>query len=262
MINMHQFLHFRYPVTVAIIALFFIHIHINLTDSFILSPRHSSKCKSSQLLLSSKKPNKEENLNAQGIVSSLTNVVNFFSNNNRLPNNSNIDDEADDAFINSDDYCARGKHPPLTPLDLKLRIEKEYVANNYLWTGNIDPSSFEMDCKFADPTLSFIGLHKFISNVQNLRPIVDLLTEEGGTRSDLLDIKLYEEEGYVETRWNMVGDLIGLWWKPRVDVIGRTKFWFRYVDGDDSKTGVRVYFYDEMWEIPAMTALIQLIKPT
>ena len=55
----------------------------------------------------------------------------------------------------------------------------------------------------------------------------------------------------------MVGDLTGLFWKPRIDVIGRTKFWFKTDENGD----VRVYFYDEIWEMPAAKALLQLITP-
>jgi hypothetical protein len=53
----------------------------------------------------------------------------------------------------------------------------------------------------------------------------------------------------------MVGDL-KLPWRPRIDVIGRTKFRFQQQDG-----GYQVYSYDEVWEMPAGNALLQLITP-
>jgi hypothetical protein len=81
----------------------------------------------------------------------------------------------------------------------------------------------------------------------------------------------------VQTRWNMVGELSALPWKPKIDVIGRTKFWYRQsaVSDEDTTTamepttanaansskGYRVFFYDEEWEIPAAKALLQLITP-
>jgi len=78
-------------------------------------------------------------------------------------------------------------------------------------------------------------------------------------------IKLNEKEGYVETRWNMLGDLSQLPWKPRIDVIGRTKFWYKDVVGDEAKGasngGVQVFCYDEKWEMPAGKALLQLVTP-
>lgn len=98
-----------------------------------------------------------------------------------------------------------------------------------------------------------------MSNVKNLRIFTDLLVEE--CRSELLDITLNEEEGYVQSRWNMVGDLTGLPWKPRIDVVGNTKFWYKNVEDKQGIEGVRVFFYDEKWEMPAGKALLQLVTP-
>ena len=83
------------------------------------------------------------------------------------------------------------------------------------------------------------------------------------------------EVGYVQTRWNMVGDLPGLFWKPQINVIGRTKFWFRTTTTTNTTTTLssslstspqaaillQVYEYDEEWEIPAYQALLQLVTP-
>ena len=99
-----------------------------------------------------------------------------------------------------------------------------------------------------------------MTNVKNLVPIVNFLTKgkkgSEGPRSALLDITLNEEDKYVQTRWNMLGDLSALPWKPAIDVIGRTKFWYREAEG-----GYKVYFYDEEWELPAGKALLQLVVP-
>lgn len=159
------------------------------------------------------------------------------------------------------------------------KIRDDYTVNNYLWTGDIYLPAFEPNCQFTDPTLSFIGRDKFVSNVENLTPIVDFLTTENDLcKSDLLDIQLNEEKGYIESRWNMVGQFSVIPWKPRIDVIGRTKFWYRDVKVGCSTTktygnrigssteevspsALRVYFYDEQWEMPAFRALLQLITP-
>jgi hypothetical protein len=136
------------------------------------------------------------------------------------------------------------------------RIQDDYVERNYLWTGDIDLACFDKNCKFTDPTISFESRDTFVRNTANLKVLVDKLTDADGTQSKLLDISVTDE--YVESRWNMVGDLTGLPWKPTIDVIGRTKFWFRK---NEAGTGLQVYFYDEAWEMPAGRALLQLITP-
>jgi hypothetical protein len=153
-------------------------------------------------------------------------------------------------------------------MELMSRIQDDYQIRNYLWTGNIDLMCFEEGCRFQDPTISFTSRSTFVRNTKNLKQFVDVLATD--TKSDLLSISLcnYEEDdkgngnqknnnSYIESRWNMVGDLTGLPWKPSIDVIGRTKFWYRQND-----TGAfQIYFYDESWEIPAGKALMQLIIP-
>lgn len=181
---------------------------------------------------------------SRGIVSSLTGAVNLI-----------METSADS--VEKDERIL--PPPPGSPEQLLERIRNDYVVNNYLWTGDIDLAAFEEDCQFTDPTLTFTGRDKFVSNVSNLRPIVDALIEPGGCASKLLGISLNKDEGYVQSRWNMVGDLTGLPWKPRIDVIGRTKFWYNAQNTDE---GVRVRFYDEEWEMPAYKALLQLVtKP-
>jgi len=189
---------------------------------------------------------------SKGIVSSLTGIVNFMM--------GSPDNDIEEVKV------LRGA-PPVTPEQLMEKIKDDYVVNNYLWTGDIYTPAFAEDCLFTDPTLSFTGRDKFVSNVQNLRPIVDSLVGEGNCRSDLLDIRLNEEDGYVQSRWNMVGELNRLPWRPKIDVIGRTKFWYRGAgdegkgrdEKNDDSSGLRVYFYDEEWEIPAGRALLQLV---
>lgn len=174
---------------------------------------------------------------SKGLVSVLTNVINSL------------------AGTKNTKASVTLRPSPSTPNELMERIREDYVNKNYLWTGDIDISSFESDCRFTDPTLSFVGTETFISNVQNLRPVVNALISPGGCCSELLSIEMTSD--FVQSRWNMVGNLTGLPWKPRIDVIGRTKFWFR----SSNENEFRVYFYDECWEMPAAKALLQLITP-
>jgi len=154
-----------------------------------------------------------------------------------------------------------------SPTELMERIASDYTERNYLWTGDIDLDCFDSECEFTDPTISFTSTDTFVKNTQNLKTIVDKIAIN--TQSKLLNITT--NDGYVESRWNMIGDLTGLPWKPRINVIGRTKFWYKPVDTTDNNTNddkekekttaLQVYFYDESWEIPASQALLQLFKP-
>mmetsp|Transcript_6472 Transcript_6472/g.18537 ORF Transcript_6472/g.18537 Transcript_6472/m.18537 type:complete len:329 (+) Transcript_6472:145-1131(+) len=220
---------------------------------------------------------------SKGIVGSLTGIVNRVS--------------ATRAKDETTPPSPLVSSPPTSSQELMDRIRKDYEERNYLWTGDLDLECFRKDCVFTDPTISFVGTDKFTENTQNLVPIVEAFAED--YRSELLSISLgtgsssssqtpdtVERDGrdgdgdeyYVETRWNMVGSLTAspwLFWKPKIDVVGRTKFWFRNEsDGDcdgsiDSKSGsdpsdgnaLKVYFYDESWEVPAWKALLQIITP-
>jgi len=194
----------------------------------------------------------------KGIVSSLTSLTNSIfqgpSSSASSPSSSSSSptagEEPTKSLLNA----------PTSSQELLSRIRDDYTQNNYLWTGKLDTSAFVSNCTFTDPTLSFVGVDKFVENVGNLVPVVNfLLGEEQLSRSELLNITLNDEEKYIETRWNMVGELNQLIWKPKIDVIGRTKFWYKEVEEGKGDPAFQVYFYDEMWEIPAGLALLQLV---
>ncbi|ACI64927.1 predicted protein [Thalassiosira pseudonana CCMP1335] len=194
----------------------------------------------------------------KGLVSSLTSVTNYFS-------LSSQDEPGPSSPSMQQTAIATLLSPPTSPSELLERIRADYAENNYLWTGKLDVSLFSKDCRFTDPTLSFEGIDNYVTNVGNLVPVVEfLLGKEQSSQSKLLDISCNEEEGYVETRWNMIGDLNAIPWSPRIDVIGRTKFWYEATTNEEDKqhqAALQVYFYDEKWEIPAGLALLQFITP-
>jgi hypothetical protein len=219
----------------------------------------------------------------KGIVSSLTSLTNA------------IFQTAPTTTDESSNSNSISSYAPTSPHELLTKISNDYTINNYLWTGKLDTSCFISNCTFTDPTLSFVGVDKYIKNVHNLLPIVNYLLgndndddeqqQSSSSRSDLLSITINETDQYIETRWNMVGNFTKLFWKPRIDVIGRTKFWYQQilppmarsreqrimVAGDDTTTTTssteeeelvyyyQVYLYDEQWEIPAGLALLQLV---
>ena len=209
---------------------------------------------------------KDSDSASKGIVGSLTGIVNKVSatrERNKSP---------------SDVISSSLTSAPATPEELLDRIRKDYEERNYLWTGDLDLDCFCQECTFTDPTISFTGIDKFKENTQNLVPIVEAFAED--YRSELLSISLGTADKmpanspndsanadgfYVETRWNMVGSLTAspwFFWKPKIDVIGRTKFWYRREEArEGEESGYRVYFYDESWEIAAWKALLQIITP-
>ncbi|KAL7567646.1 hypothetical protein ACA910_000238 [Epithemia clementina (nom. ined.)] len=190
----------------------------------------------------------------KGVVSLLTSLVNSVMAPFNKPGVDNI------CIGNNPALESLTQFSPRSPQELLERIRTDYTERNYLWTGNIDLACFDEDCRFKDPTLSFVGRNQFVQNVQNLQPIVAAIVSQ--EQSLLLDIQLNEQQGYVQTRWNMVGEFTGLFWKPRLDVVGRTKFWFNSSDTNGSPDlSYSVYFYDEEWEIPAYRALLQLFVP-
>ena len=213
---------------------------------------------------------------SKGLVSSLTSLVNWFSGDGNTDSDKVDSKNGVITTTSAKTGVSSSSTPPTTSNELLERICNDYTKNNYLWTGNIDASCFDQNCKFTDPTISFDGLDTFVTNTQNLVPIVKNVCGDDlsvNTDSILLNATLTNE--YVETRWNMVGNLTSsifqyLPFDPQINVIGRTKFWYtQHQDPsaieDDGNVAdgsiIQVYFYDEEWEVPAYQALLQIITP-
>jgi len=130
-------------------------------------------------------------------------------------------------------------------------IREDFEERQYLWSGDIDVELYDEACTFTDPTLSFQGLNTFITNLQNLRPILDTVVPED-QRKCILHSLSREESGKVVAEWTMVGDL-ALPWSPRIELGGRTT----YTPGSDG----RIVDYNERWDISAAEALGQILRP-
>jgi len=221
---------------------------------------------------------------SQGLVTTLTNLVNMWSSATRtnaiVPSSSmSSSPTTTDPGLKENSSASSMPmsllSPPQTVEELHLRLQEDYTEKNYLWTGQLDFSCFASQCTFTDPTISFVGVDTFYTNTQNLIPWVEALVTDSESR--LLDSMVTDE--YIHTRWNMIGTLNGFFWRPQINVIGQTKFWFQStkrtpttttmaafssMDGGssrDDETFLQIYKYDEKWEIPAYQALLQLITP-
>ena len=153
--------------------------------------------------------------------------------------------------------CRTLLHLPAVPYALTSAmvldgLRRDFVENEYLWSGRITPELYDEDCVFTDPTLTFSGLSTFEANLANLDPYIERFVPPAGRAVELDSLEL-ADDGAVEARWRMVGD-IAVPWKPRLDLRGCT----RYTLGGD---GGRIVRYDESWAITPAEALLQLVRP-
>jgi hypothetical protein len=219
-----------------LLVLIFFHLDVAYVFGFTTKSWRTQIAYSPTLLFGKKEVSSYTDTDAasKGVVSALTNIFN----------------SSQQQFKVESGARHTKLQPPASPQELQDRIRDDYNVNNYLWTGRLDLDCFDEKCRFTDPTLTFEGIDKFKQNTDSLVPLVEKFVEN--YQSILLNIELTDQ--YVETRWNMVGELNGLFWKPKIDVIGRTKFWYHPKDN-------LVFFYDESWEVPAYQALLQIVTP-
>jgi hypothetical protein len=160
--------------------------------------------------------------------------------------------------------------PPVTPAEVLEGVRGDFTERGYLWTGEISSELYDADATFTDPTLSFQGLATFERNLAALQPVLRTVLR---TREiDLLDLTEGEvgadsgeggesaesgEAGFVEAAWRMGGDL-NLPWQPRIELTGRTRFYYSPVR---ARAGGRIVRYVEAWDIPATEALLQIVRP-
>ena len=144
------------------------------------------------------------------------------------------------------------------PADPELLLQSIASDFNrgYLFTGDINFSIYDEDCKFTDPTISFRGLSTFKRNINAIRPLLDnfLLDRE---------VILYscefsnDNSNKIVATWKMSGG-VKLFWNPRIDLTGETTFSF---DRKKETGSCFIVDYFERWDIAPSAALLQLLTP-
>ena len=154
----------------------------------------------------------------------------------------------------NDERPRRQRAGIVTPDRLLDGVRADYEERMYLWTGDIEEDLYDDDCRFTDPTLSFVGLDTFQNNLANLQPFLQALVK--APLVELYTIGLDQEAKQVRATWRMKGDL-ALPWRPTIDLKGRTTFTY----DDSPAVGGRIVDYEEAWELSAGEALMQILRP-
>lgn len=140
---------------------------------------------------------------------------------------------------------------PLSPAQLRDGILGDFEAG-YLFSGKIDTTLYDADCRFTDPTLSFKGLANFVKNIAAIRPLID--TFVGDNLVTLYSLDVLPEDKAVQAKWRMEASLKNLPWRPVLDVQGTTQYSY-------SPTTGKIVDYKESWTENPQVALLKLLRP-
>ena len=141
--------------------------------------------------------------------------------------------------------------PSLSPTEVLSGVIGDF-ENGYLFSGGIDTQIYTENCRFTDPTLSFVGLSTFENNIRNLKPVLNFFV--ANTLVVLYNAQLNEQNQQVKAQWRMSGS-IRLPWQPKLELTGNTAL--SYNQSDDG----RIFDYFEQWDLDASNALFQLLQP-
>eukprot|EP00850_Spirogloea_muscicola_P017585 SM000152S01573 [mRNA] locus=s152:302099:303317:- [translate_table: standard] len=119
--------------------------------------------------------------------------------------------------------------------------------------GDITDWAYADDCVFVDPTVSFAGWPCLQAWKRNIRLLVPFLVEPS---IQLLDIAQLEEQGaqVIRLEW-LLRTYLAFPWRPLIAVKGST-------DHTLDDQGVKVVGHEEVWEISALDAILQMFVPS
>lgn len=159
------------------------------------------------------------------LVNGLTEIFKVFS--------SEDTDEVGNNIVNS--------AAPADPQLLLQSIASDF-NRGYLFTGDINFSIYDEDCKFTDPTISFRGLSTFKRNINAIRPLLDNFLLD--RQVILYSCKISDDyNDKIVATWKMSGG-VKLFWNPRIDLTGETTFSF---DRKEDTGSCVIVDYFERW---------------
>ncbi|KAM7508626.1 hypothetical protein LguiA_019079 [Lonicera macranthoides] len=123
---------------------------------------------------------------------------------------------------------------------------KEDFQRSYFVTGALTLDAYKEDCEFADPAGSFRGLSRFKRNCTNFGSLIEK------SNMKLMKWEDFEDKGIGHWRFSCI---MSFPWKPILSATGYTEYYF------DAESG-KVCRHVEYWNVPKMTLLKQLLKPT
>ncbi|XP_042504998.1 uncharacterized protein LOC122081786 [Macadamia integrifolia] len=123
---------------------------------------------------------------------------------------------------------------------------KDDFQRSYFVTGNLTLAAYEEDCEFADPAGSFRGLRRFKRNCSNFGSLIEK------SNMKLMKWEDFEDKGIGHWRFSCI---LLFPWRPILSATGYTEYYF------DAHSG-RVCRHVEHWNVPKMTLLKQILKPS
>ncbi|GAB4861682.1 hypothetical protein Ancab_036935 [Ancistrocladus abbreviatus] len=139
-------------------------------------------------------------------------------------------------------------HDGSGPVDRTAIVDtiKQDFQRSYFVTGNLTLGAYEENCEFADPAGSFRGLRRFKRNCTNFGSLIEK------SNMKLMKWEDFEDKGIGHWRFSCI---LSFPWRPILSATGYTEYYF------DAQSG-KVCRHVEHWNVPKMTLLKQILKPS